>query len=274
MLAICPSLVAESSRASVACRFSAASAKSRVPAAAVVEMTSTFSVCLLANAVRRLIIARKSSRLFRTFSAVVESKTAPTRSVSSAMSPAIRPACAVSCPMSGSVAPGQSAGPARLAAISSATTVGSSSGSSREMILASHSPKRLAVEAMTAGAGGNLGAFLELRVGQDPVVVGQLDGSAPCPTLTPRRVTGAPTPRPPTVRKRTVTFSGAAAELAAAEPEGGGHGEREGDQERRPDDERVAPLHTPPVAKAVAPRASWMSGRPSMNCRTTGSSVC
>ncbi len=73
-------------------------------------------------------------------------------------------------------------------------------------MVALHSPNRLAEAEMTAGLAGS-STFLSMlnSVSTHSSATSRIASTRP--TRTPRSVTGAPTPRPPTVRKRAWAFT-------------------------------------------------------------------
>ena len=121
-------------------------------------------------------------------------------------------------------------------------------------MLALHSPKRLAEAETTAGfAGSSTSRSMLNSVSTHSFSTSRMASTRP--TLTPRSVTGAPTPRPPTVRKRAcaeIFFWLMSVSLSHSAP---ADDQRQGQQHRQADGELVRAFH----------------GRPSMNCRTTGS---
>ena len=160
-------------------------------------------VCASANVTSRREITARSFTLAWRFLSAVLSNAWPIRWVMSPTSPAMRLACAVSCPMSGRVAPGHASPPSMSDSTSAFRTIGSVGSGSNETMFALHSPKRLADAEMTAGLPGSS----TVRSTVSSVSThssGARRIASTRPTRTPRRVTGAPTPRPPTVRKRAV----------------------------------------------------------------------
>jgi len=85
--------------------------------------------------------------------------------------------------------------------ISAARTLGSSGSGSKGMMFAPHSPKRLLEVEITAGFRGSATLLSTVSSASTHSSFASRIASTR-PTRTPRSVTGAPTPSPPTVRNR------------------------------------------------------------------------
>ena len=104
---------------------------------------------------------------------------------------------------------------------------GRSGSGSKETMLALHSPNRLAEAEITAGLGGSSTLAVDAELGLDPLVLAPGGWPRPGRPCTPRSVTGAPTPSPPTVRKRGGVGGLLLVDVGLAQPERAGDHQRE-----------------------------------------------